>query len=90
MFFIAYADQPLIQTGLYRVIRHPGYLGQLMIFVGISITLSNWLSLLTMAIPVMMGYGYRIYVEERFMLEQFGNNYLEYQQRTQRIIPMIY
>jgi protein-S-isoprenylcysteine O-methyltransferase Ste14 len=83
-------DHQLIETGLYKIIRHPGYLGQLMIFIGISIALSNWLSILAMTIPIAIGYGYRIQVEEKFMLERLGENYLDYQKRTKRIIPMIY
>ena len=83
-------DHTLIQTGLYKVIRHPGYLGQLIIFIGISISLSNWLSILAMTIPVLIGYGYRINVEESFMRDQLGTDYLDYQKRTKRIIPMIY
>jgi protein-S-isoprenylcysteine O-methyltransferase Ste14 len=83
-------DHKIIETGLYKIIRHPGYLGQLIIFIGISISLSNWMSILAMMIPVTLGYGYRIKVEERFMLEQLGENYLNYQNRTKRIIPMIY
>jgi len=83
-------DHILIETGIYKTIRHPGYLGQLMIFAGLSISLSNWLSVLLMIIPVSIGYIYRIKVEERFMIEQMGENYLNYQKRTKRIIPMIY
>ena len=83
-------DQPLIETGLYKIIRHPGYLGQLLIFIGISISVSNWLSILLMMIPVTIGYLYRIKVEESFMIGQMGENYLNYQKRTKRIIPMIY
>ena len=83
-------NHKLIQTGLYKVIRHPGYLGQLIIFIGLSISLSNWLSILAMTIPVVIGYGYRIKVEERFMRDQLGTDYLDYQKRTKRIIPMIY
>jgi protein-S-isoprenylcysteine O-methyltransferase Ste14 len=83
-------DHQLVETGLYKVIRHPGYLGQLMIFLGISISLSNWLAILAMTIPIVIGYGYRIHVEEKFMLEQLGKNYLDYQKRTKRLIPMIY
>lgn len=82
-------DHQLVETGLYKVIRHPGYLGQLMIFIGISISLSNWLSILAMMLPIAFGYGYRIKVEERFMLERLGKTYLDYQRRTKRIIPMI-
>ena len=83
-------NHELIETRLYKTIRHPGYLGQLMIFAGISTSLSNWLSILFMMISVTIGYIYRIKVEERFMIEQMGENYLNYQKRTKRLIPMIY
>ncbi len=83
-------DHQLVETGLYKVIRHPGYLGQLMIFLGISISMSNWLSILAMMLPIALGYGYRIKVEERFTLEQLGKKYLDYQQRTKRILPLIH
>lgn len=39
-------NHKIIETGLYKFIRHPGYLGQLIIFFGISISISNWLSIL--------------------------------------------
>lgn len=83
-------NHKIIETGLYKFIRHPGYLGQLIIFIGISISISNWLSILLMMIPIAIGYIYRIKVEESFMVEQMGKNYLNYQKRTKRLIPMIY
>jgi len=83
-------NHKIIETGLYKFIRHPGYLGQFIIFIGISTSISNWLSVLAMMIPITLGYLNRINIEERFMLEQLGENYLNYQKRTKRIIPMIY
>ncbi len=83
-------NQKIIETGLYKVIRHPGYLGQLMIFLGISTSLSNWLSVFAMMIPVTLGFLYRINVEETFMIEQLGEDYLNYRTRTKRIVPLIY
>ena len=83
-------NHELIEAGLYKKIRHPGYLGQLFIFIGISTSLSNWLSILFMIIPVLMGFIYRIRVEERFMVKQMGEKYQDYQKRTKRLIPMIY
>jgi protein-S-isoprenylcysteine O-methyltransferase Ste14 len=80
----------LIDTGLYRYIRHPGYLGQLIIFLGISMSISNGLSILAMMIPVAIGYAYRINVEERFMAEQFGDEYLDYQRRTKKLLPFVF
>jgi protein-S-isoprenylcysteine O-methyltransferase Ste14 len=83
-------NHELVETGLYKIIRHPGYLGQLIIFMGTSVCLSNWLSILLMIIPVFLGYLNRINVEERFMVEQMGQKYLDYRKRTKRLIPGIY
>jgi len=83
-------NHQLIERGLYKSIRHPGYLGQLMIFIGIATSLSNWLSIVLMIIPIAIGYIHRIGIEERFMTEQMGEDYLNYKNRTKRLIPMIY
>jgi protein-S-isoprenylcysteine O-methyltransferase Ste14 len=83
-------NHQLIDTGLYKYIRHPGYLGQLIIFFGIATSLSNWLSVLLMIIPVLVGYINRIRVEEKFMVEQLGQNYIEYQNRTKKLIPNVF
>ena len=83
-------NHELIETGIYKSIRHPGYLGQIIIFIGISTSLSNWLSIVFMIVPVLIGYIYRIKTEERFMTEQMGQKYIDYQKRTKRLIPMIF
>lgn len=83
-------NHKIIETGLYKFIRHPGYLGQLIIFIGISTSMANWLSILVMMIPISLGFLYRINIEERFMLEQLGEDYSKYQKRTKRLIPTIY
>lgn len=83
-------NHELIEKGLYKSIRHPGYLGQLIIFVGTAVALSNWLSVVLMTISIMIGYIYRINVEEKFMVEQMGEKYMDYQKRTKKLIPNIY
>jgi protein-S-isoprenylcysteine O-methyltransferase Ste14 len=83
-------NHELIETGSYKNIRHPGYLGQLLIFMGTALSFSNWLSVVFMMIPVLFGYINRILVEERFMIKQLGQNYIDYQKRTKRLIPLIY
>lgn len=83
-------NHKIIEAGLYKFIRHPGYLGQLIIFLGISISISNWFSILFMMIPVFIGYLYRIRIEEKFMSEQLKEEYLIYQERTKKIIPLLY
>ncbi len=89
-FEVLVENHKIISTGLFKFIRHPGYLGQLIIFMGISISISNWLSILLMMIPVTVGYLYRIQVEEKFMTDQLGEDYKNYQDRTKRIIPLLY
>jgi protein-S-isoprenylcysteine O-methyltransferase Ste14 len=83
-------NHELIDKGWYGIIRHPGYLGQLIIFLGIATSMSNWLSILGMMLPVLAGFIYRINVEEIFMTEQLGQKYVEYKNRTKRLIPWIY
>ncbi len=83
-------NHEIIETGLYKFIRHPGYLGQIIIFLGISISISNWISILAMMVPITLAYLYRIKVEERFMLEHLGDNYLNYQNRTKRLLPLVF
>ena len=83
-------NHELIEKGLYKFIRHPGYLGQLLIFTGISISLSNWLSVILMLLSTLIGYLNRIRVEENFMVEQMGVKYSDYQMRTKKLIPKIY
>ena len=83
-------NQEIIEKGFYKYIRHPGYLGQLVIFTGISISLSNWLSVILMFLSTLIGYMNRIKVEEKFMVEQMGEKYSNYQKRTKKLIPKIY
>jgi protein-S-isoprenylcysteine O-methyltransferase Ste14 len=83
-------NHQIIDTGIYKYIRHPGYLGQLIIFFGIATSLSNWLSEILMIVPVLVGYLNRIRVEEKFMTQQMGQKYTEYQNRTKKLIPKIF
>jgi protein-S-isoprenylcysteine O-methyltransferase Ste14 len=84
------ADHQLVTTGFYRYIRHPGYLGQLLVFLGIATALSNWLTILCMMVPILAAYLYRIGVEERFMTAQMGVQYSDYKKKTKKLIPGIF
>lgn len=83
-------EHKLVETGLYRYIRHPAYLGQLLIFIGIAVSMSNWLFVLAMIICISFGYFYRIKTEENFMVAQFGEKYVSYMKKTKKLIPGIY
>jgi protein-S-isoprenylcysteine O-methyltransferase Ste14 len=82
--------QELITTGLYRHVRHPGYLGQLILFAGITLALANWLSVLAMLAITGAGYGYRIAVEERALATRIGAPYAAYRQRSKKLVPFLF
>jgi len=82
--------QAIVSQGPYRVIRHPGYLGTIFVWIGFAISLGNWLAALILAILLVGVYSYRIRSEESMLIERFGNDYREYCQQTWRLIPFLY
>jgi protein-S-isoprenylcysteine O-methyltransferase Ste14 len=83
--------QMFVDSGPYRWIRHPIYTAFIINYVGGGLLASSWV--LTF-IPVLL-YGVlvalRVKNEERAMMEQFGQVYVEYMQRTRyRLLPGIW
>ena len=89
-FVTVQAEDKLVQTGLYRSIRHPAYAGELITLLGIGLALGNWLSVLAIFGMPLLALLFRISVEEKVMLAHYGGEYLEYRSRTKRLIPGIY
>jgi protein-S-isoprenylcysteine O-methyltransferase Ste14 len=85
----ARADQPVIDTGPYRFVRHPSYTAGTMMFVGIGLGLGNWLSLALLTLAVVTTYVYRVGVEERVLLETIGEPYRVYCKGRKRFVPYI-
>lgn len=85
-----YADHDLVQTGLYRRVRHPSYLGALLVFLGFGLALGSWLAAGVVVAITLAGYLNRIRVEEKALRAAFGERYLEYARRTRRLIPWVY
>lgn len=83
-------DHRLKNDGLYKVVRHPSYLGLMLIIVGISMFMSNALSCIVVVIPIFIVTNYRIAVEETALTSEFGNEYESYKMRVKKIIPGIY
>lgn len=88
--YVALMDEhKLIQSGPYKSIRNPSYLGMLVMMSGIPLVYGTWFPLLAMpgAFIVMK---WRMNDEEAFLAEHFGQEYAEYQAKTVRLIPFIY
>jgi len=83
-------DHRLINKGLYKYIRHPSYTGSLLSFLGLGLSLNNWISLLVIFVPVLVAFIYRINIEEKLLLAQIGPEYSDYKKQTKRLFPLIY
>ena len=82
--------QAIVSQGPYRVIRHPGYLGTIFVWIGFALAVGNWIATLIVAILLFSVYGYRIRSEEAMLIDKFGNEYEKYRKRSWRLVPFIY
>jgi protein-S-isoprenylcysteine O-methyltransferase Ste14 len=80
------ADQ-LNTTGMYSIVRHPFYLGNSIIWFGLSLFLrSFWFSFLIMVLFYIY-YKTIIFAEERFLETRFGEQFLSWAKNTPMLIP---
>ena len=84
------ADQPLLASGPYRLLRHPGYGGLLLAWLGAGLATANWAVALAIALLLLVAYSYRIAAEEAMLLGAFGDRYKEYRARTWGLVPYVY
>ncbi|MFZ8800971.1 MAG: methyltransferase family protein [Candidatus Nanopusillus sp.] len=82
--------QKIIKNGIYKYIRHPGYLGEILIFFGLGFVTYSLLGILGAFIVSLMVYFGKVIPEEKYMLEKFGKEYEEYMKETFRFIPYIF
>ena len=82
-------DQKLIQHGVFKHVRHPITLAALIYTPAMPLVLSSVYGFLVMLgiVPLFL---YRIGIEEKMLIEKFGDEYLQYMKRTRKLIPLIY
>jgi protein-S-isoprenylcysteine O-methyltransferase Ste14 len=83
-------DHRVVQSGLYKYLRHPSYSGFLLGNLGLGLALSNWLSLIIIFAPTLAAALYRMHVEEEALTQAFGSEYVDYCRATHRLIPKLY
>jgi protein-S-isoprenylcysteine O-methyltransferase Ste14 len=81
--------QRVIKTGVYKIVRHPSYLGAYIAMIGSTIFLHNFFSVIFTAVIMLAIYLFRIQAEETALIETFGDEYREYRQHTAELIPYI-
>jgi protein-S-isoprenylcysteine O-methyltransferase Ste14 len=77
-------------AGPYRHIRHPVYLGSLLIWSGAIAASGNGIALVSIMLAMLAAYATRIAHEEQLLKRAVGLPYEAYCQRSWRMIPFLY
>jgi len=83
------ADQKVISTGPYALVRHPMYVGVLIMIAGIPLALDAWwgLAIIAVAVPALI---WRIIDEEKLLKKDLPG-YVEYAQKVRyRLVPYVW
>ena len=82
--------QPVIESGPYKLIRHPSYAGALMVVLGVALCFGNLISGLILLVPYIALLLQRIRIEETALVRGMGESYRQYMKRTKRLCPRVY
>ncbi|MFW9993254.1 MAG: methyltransferase family protein [Candidatus Odinarchaeota archaeon] len=83
-------DHVLVTRGPYHVIRHPIYTGAAFLFLGYSLSFSGMICSTVTLLVLVLWLSKRMTLEEKLLIETFGDGYRNYMKRTKRLIPFIY
>ncbi|GAA2614859.1 methyltransferase family protein [Paractinoplanes durhamensis] len=83
-------DQPVIDRGPYRVLRHPSYTGLLLMIAGVGVMIGNWVGAAGAFVLVLVALLHRMRVEERALTAQLGDRYRDFAAHRARLIPYIW
>jgi protein-S-isoprenylcysteine O-methyltransferase Ste14 len=79
----------LCTGGPYALVRHPSYVGILLMDLGFAGVFRSAVALLLLPVVFWMFHN-RMNVEEAFLFEQFGDEYRDYARRSARLLPGLY
>ena len=86
---LVYQGHQLVERGPYRFVRHPIYTAGFLLIVGWGLMAQSWAAVVLVAIAGAIGTAYRIRVEEKVLVAEFGEQYKSYSRRVKRLIPFI-
>ncbi len=84
------SDHRLVTEGVYGFVRHPIYTSYILLFVGFCIMLQSYWGFSLLLAVCTIWFGNRIGIEERMLLDRFGDEYQSYCQQTKRLFPYVY
>ncbi|WP_410671349.1 methyltransferase family protein [Amycolatopsis sp. cmx-4-68] len=83
-------DQPVVERGPYRVLRHPTYTGLLLVFSGGGLIVNNWVSAAGAGAVLLVALIHRLRIEERALEEALGGRYRQFAANRARLVPFVW
>ena len=80
----------LNSTGMYSMLRHPLYLGNYLIWLGIAVATFNIYFIVIMSLLFWLYYERIMFAEERFLERKFGNDYINWSNSLPAFIPAVF
>lgn len=77
----------LNSKGMYSIVRHPLYLGNYFMWLGIALLTANLCFVIVFSLAYWLYYERIMYAEEQFLSRKFGQTYLEWADKTPAFIP---
>lgn len=86
---VIYQGHQLVERGPYRFIRHPMYTALILASVGMGLMAQSWVAVIVIAVFDAIAVWFRVRVEEKALIAEFGEQYLSYSTRVKRLIPFL-
>jgi protein-S-isoprenylcysteine O-methyltransferase Ste14 len=80
-------DEPgVIREGVYSFVRHPMYLGPILLYFGLFFSTFS-LATLALFVVIVIFYDYIASYEEKLLISKFGEDYVQYQMEVGKWLP---
>jgi protein-S-isoprenylcysteine O-methyltransferase Ste14 len=79
--------ETLNQTGIYSIVRHPLYVGNFLMWLGVAFATQNFWFVALFVLLYWIYYERIMYAEEQFLRRKFGKTFIEWAERTPAFIP---
>ncbi|MCB4791026.1 MAG: isoprenylcysteine carboxylmethyltransferase family protein [Elusimicrobia bacterium] len=84
------SNHMVIKSGPYKYLRHPVYFAASMELVGIPLFVNAYYTLVSTSLVLVSLIVARMYIEEKVLLAELGEQYIEYKKETWGMIPLIH
>jgi protein-S-isoprenylcysteine O-methyltransferase Ste14 len=78
-----YETNQIVDQGIYKIVRHPQYLGYILLVIGFALLSQNWIITVLALFAISLFYIHTLN-EERELTSRFTNDYLDYCQKVPR------